>query len=265
VVRWTRTRTQMRAALSRAKEQGEPLVVVADALRRAMRLVKPKKEREAWESIDQVRQALLRRTDFIEEIDYGAGLSGQQCSPEKQRSGVIIRNRVNETTSYSKERHWVEILFYLARARRPRKVLEMGTCVGISGSYIAKALQLNGNGRLWTLEGSPASAALARETFAKVGVAEWVVLLVGPFHQTLMPCLANSGPFDFVFVDGHHDGQATIGYFEQIENRLAPEAIVVFDDITWSSDMARAWTAISSRGLVRGRLPLRGMGILVTH
>jgi predicted O-methyltransferase YrrM len=117
----------------------------------------------------------------------------------------------------------------------------MGTSVGLSGAYIATALKANGSGKLITLEGCPSTAKLAEDTFLAVGVADMVSLIVGPFQSTLAGVLEEQSPFGLVFIDGHHQREPTLAYFEQIRAHLSPEAVVIFDDIRWSEGMREAW------------------------
>ena len=54
-----------------------------------------------------------------------------------------------------------------------------------------------------------------------------------------------------VFIDGNHRYEATLKYFELLKNNLSNNAIVVFDDIHWSSGMRRAWREIcTQKGIV---------------
>lgn len=220
-------------------------------------------DRELWEQIEGVRATLIVRTDVIEEVDYGAGSPGQQYSEDEQRKGVVTTTAVSTLAGFSKAAPWAQLLFHLTCARRPARALEMGTCVGISGSYIAGAMRQIGDGHLWTIEGSPATARLAQQTFSTLNLEKHVTSVVGPFHQTLGPCLTEYGPFDLVFIDGHHDGKATIDYFKLIRAHLSPHAILIFDDIAWSEEMANAWHDISTDAAVQGQMRLGGMGAIV--
>ena len=51
---------------------------------------------------------------------------------------------------------------------------------------------------------------------------------------------------DYAFIDGHHDQDATIDYFRQIKPHLSPNAVLVFDDISWSDGMKKAWKTIKN-------------------
>jgi predicted O-methyltransferase YrrM len=113
-------------------------------------------------------------------------------------------------------RPWGDVLFQIVRASQPTAALELGTCVGLSGSYIASAIKLNNRGHLWTIEGMIDSAKVASETFSVLGVSNRVTQIVGRFSDKLDSAF-QSGPFSLVFIDGHHDGDATIDYYTRIK------------------------------------------------
>ena len=131
------------------------------------------------------------------------------------------------------------LLFHLVRALDARRCLELGTCVGVSGAYLATAMQLAGDGRLVSLEGHPDRAEVARDSWSRLGL-ENAEVVVGRFHQTLPRVL--TGPVvDLAFIDGDHDGQATVGYVTAIREASSPGTVLVLDDIDWSRDMRGAW------------------------
>jgi predicted O-methyltransferase YrrM len=157
----------------------------------------------------------------------------------------------------SKRPFWCRFLYRLVRSTQPKRCLELGSCVGISASYIAAAMKENGFGKLTTLEGSPSLADIARQTLAGLGLGNAQVV-TGRFSDTLPGVLGHS-QFDFVFIDGHHDRDATIQYFEQI----LPHATgtIVFDDITWSQGMLEAWAVVSRHARVKSASQLRSIGV----
>ena len=107
------------------------------------------------------------------------------------------------------------LLHKLLRKTKSVSCLELGTCLGISASYQAAALELNGAGRLITMEGAAPVAALAQQTVDKLGHGR-VTIEVGRFQDTLDGVLAANKPFDYAFIDGHHDGPATVDYYNRI-------------------------------------------------
>jgi predicted O-methyltransferase YrrM len=257
-----RHRAAVRSALFDVNSKSNSLSAVKRALEQAHSGNATTLERAAWKRIENRRRELSEQTDTVQDIDYGAGYANSEYTEDQQRSGVVSTISVSELVSFSKYSVWAEVLYHLTKALRPQRVLEMGTCVGISGSYIAAALQLNNQGRLWTIEGSPATAALAQQTFQVLGLNDRITSLVGPFHDILQPCLKEQGSFDLVFVDGHHDGKATVRYFHQLKPHLSANAVVVFDDIIWSAGMAQAWREISADPVVKDSVALGGMGAI---
>lgn len=198
-------------------------------------------EQAIFARIESRRAALLADSTAIERVDYGV-LSDGSSNPEH---GVPMKTTVAKVARASKSAPWCELLFHLVRKRRPEHVLEMGTCVGMSASYIAAALTANARGKLVTIEGASSVAELARETFRQLGYSKQVEVTEGPFHRSLEPAIRAWAPLDLVFVDGHHDGEATVRYFELIRKHSGREALLLFDDIRWSASMREAWHTIS--------------------
>ena len=147
---------------------------------------------------------------------------------------------VSQVVKASKPPKWCLHLYHLIRQLKPTVCLELGTCVGISAAYTATALSANQNGgRLTTMEGGSGRAERSRETLRKLG-CDNAEVVAGLFIDTLPGVLSRIGTIDFAFIDGHHDPDATLSYFEMIFPHLASHAVLAFDDIYWR-DMAQAW------------------------
>ena len=159
---------------------------------------------------------------------------------------------------------WGTFLFGLVRQFRPSAVIELGTAYGISSAYLAAALILNGEGgRLMTLEGDRELATQARKNLEAVGLAERVEVVQGFFQKTLRPLLDRVGTVDMVFIDGHHDEQATLTYTTQCLTHMPRGGVLVYDDIRWSAGMIRAWKRICERIERSGGFDFYRMGVLV--
>ncbi len=197
--------------------------------------------------IEDLRSELLASEEPLEVLDFGAGGADLELTPEEMASGrVLTSTRAEVCRVTSKPATWARVLFRLARERRPVSCLELGTSLGISTAYQATALELNGAGRIISLEGAPAVAGLARENLSRLGLTQRAEVRVGRFEDTLPAALADAAPLDYVFVDGHHDERATLAYFETIVPATAPGALLAFDDVEWSAGMRRAWQAIAN-------------------
>ncbi|HMJ77212.1 MAG TPA: class I SAM-dependent methyltransferase [Iamia sp.] len=132
----------------------------------------------------------------------------------------------------------------LIAATGARSVVEMGTAVGISSAYLAAALETGGGGRVITLDLSPERHAVARDLHERLGLEARVEARTGHFAATLDEALADAAPIDVLFVDGHHQHEPTVQYYEQARPHLAPGAVVIFDDIRWSDGMRQAWAEV---------------------
>lgn len=153
------------------------------------------------------------------------------------------------------------VLFHAAASWRPRSVLEMGTCVGVSAAYQASAQLLSSGGRLVGLEAYDGRAERARSLWAECGLAE-VEVRVGRFADTLPKALVD-GPFDYVFVDGNHSAASTRSYVEAVSTVADPGALLVLDDITYSDGMRAAWHDVRHRPDVVASADLGKIGLAV--
>src|SRR5690625_648530 len=196
--------------------------------------------------------------------DLAAGNSPEGESPGKgeisvKGEGSKIEN-IRDVTFASVKPSYGQMLYALVRDFKPQQCLELGTCLGISSAFIASALQLNGGGSLVTFEGSASRSGYAQSVLKELEL-ENIEHVVGPFQQTLVPQLKNYRALDFCYIDGHHDGKATVSYFESILPLLTEGAVVVIDDITWSGGMKEAWSEIKSREEVALSVDTYMMGI----
>jgi len=156
---------------------------------------------------------------------------------------------------------WCILLLRLVRELEPESALELCTGFGISGSYQAAALELNGRGHLTTLEGSEEWARSAVEGFAELGL-DRVESTVGPIAETLAEEAARLAPLDFVFIDAEHQEQATLDHFETLRPHLAEGAVIVLDDADWPGVRA-AFRAIQEDELVSSSALVGRLGFLV--
>lgn len=216
-------------------------------------------EREWIDRIQEMRTRLSGSKEVIELKDFGAGSS--IATPGKIDEGKSLFRTVGEICRNSSiSRTWGSMLFQIVRHTRPSVCLELGTSLGISASYLGAACALNGNGSVLTLEGASSLAELARRNHISLGL-NMVTVIPGRFQDTLQAALSGNHPVDFVFIDGHHDRDATIKYFAQIKPFLSNRAVVLFDDILWSRGMRQAWRDIRRNAGSSVTLDLMRMGV----
>jgi caffeoyl-CoA O-methyltransferase len=117
------------------------------------------------------------------------------------------------------------LLQLLLRLVGARKIVEVGTLVGYSGIWMARALPPGG--RLYTVEADPRHAELAQRHFEAAGVADRVEVRVGPADEVL-PGLSGEGPFDAVFIDADK-GRYPI-YGRWAKDHLRPGGLLLGDN-----------------------------------
>ena len=212
--------------------------LVAAALRDVL-IDAPSKGEQIWiEAIENRRHELKQSTDAVTFTDYGVGPTQETYASDD------VSRPVSEMAMGRREN--VLLLFALIRRANPETVIELGTSAGISAAYQSVALTLNDNGgELVTIEGAQPIGSTAQETFDHIGL-ECVSLVCGTFRKELPDVLDGTGEIDMIFIDGHHDEQATWDYFEMVAPHLSEDALVVFDDINWSAGMARVWDRLRS-------------------
>lgn len=201
-----------------------------------------------WERIEReieaYREELKRSERVLEVLDFGAGSPEAKRSEEEMSAGVRVNVPLKDMARIGIKGAAARRLSEIIKAQESRVILELGTCCGFSSAYMSKAAP---EANIHTIEGAPEIAKIALETRAKLGV-ENVVQHVGRFVDVLPDLLPKIAPLDFVFIDGHHDKEATIGYFRQILPFMREGGVMVFDDITWSEGMKEAWHTILASG-----------------
>lgn len=255
-------RLKGRAQLRSVTVTGEAPLRVLTALQSAT-ASRPSPEEAAWITrIEKLRSLLASSPAVMEIDDFGAGPAHAYDTGAVDTVHRVSRT-LGQMTGSSKPPAWAYLLFRLARELKPMSVIELGACVGISACYQAAALELNGAGRLVTLEGADVLAARSSRSIEEMGLAHRAQVRLGRFTDTLPDVVDEYAPVDMAFIDGHHVEQATLDYAEQILGRASDEALVIFDDIRWSAGMERAWQTVVDDDRYALTVEMRQLGLAV--
>lgn len=199
-----------------------------------------------FKSIEQLRAALLRNNDSITVTDFGAG-SKVLAQPSRK-----IKHIANSALSPKK---YCILLYHLSVYCKANTILELGTSLGISTAYLSLA-----SDQVVTIEGDEQTAVTARQNWENLGLNN-IRLMKGEFENVLkLPECRQS--FDLVFIDGHHQKEATLSYLDRIKPLLAAESVIVMDDINWSPEMQEAWLIAQSDPTFCFSVDLFRMGLL---
>ena len=149
------------------------------------------------------------------------------------------------------------MLHLCAREFKAAAILELGSCAGISGSYLALAPACR---RLVTIEASRALASLAERTLSQVSPRGEVHNgFVEDVLPKVLPTFENG--IDLAFIDARHERQATLSYWLELRPFLNDRAVIVFDDIRWSRGMWKAWNTVRQQAGLSCTLDLGRLGI----
>jgi predicted O-methyltransferase YrrM len=159
-------------------------------------------------------------------------------------------------TSSSKGKY-ADLLFKLVNYYQPNRILEMGTSLGFGTYHLAAG---NVNGKVMSIDACANTQHIAKSSLQKLQFDN-VDFFNGTFSHFFE--FYTGGEFDFVFVDGHHDGNALIEYMTTLENFTHDNTIFVLDDIRWSNSMKDAWRALIKMEKYHVSIDLFRMGILI--
>lgn len=172
---------------------------------------------------------------------------------------------IGNACGVSKRPRPARLLYLLTKALDARNVIELGTNVGISSAYIAAAQQVRGQGgQVTTLDASSYRQRLARTIHENLALDN-IGYVEGLFTDTLTPTLEKIGTVDLAFIDGHHQYQPTLDYFNILFNFSTPETVFVFDDIRWSDGMAKAWAEMQADTRLGFIADVTSVGVCVRH
>ncbi len=119
------------------------------------------------------------------------------------------------------------LLYSLVLINRPKTILELGTSLGFSTLWLALGARELG-AHVHATEVFPEKAALAKENFAKAGVADLITLHEKDILDTLQNW-DNTTDIDFVFMDA--DKQRYSDYFDLIFPRMTLRGVMVVDNV----------------------------------
>ena len=166
-------------------------------------------ETEIFETVDEYIQNLVGAEDEILKATY---------------------NSANEANipPISVSANQGKFLQVLAKTCNAKKILEIGTLVGYSTIWMARALPKNG--KLISLEFEPLHARVAKNNIEKAGLSSIVEIRVGKAIDILPQLEASKeGPFDMIFIDA--DKPPYTEYFQWALKLSRPGTLIVADNV----------------------------------
>lgn len=192
----------------------------------------------AFASIESLRSELKNSSRLISIEDLGAG-SRVNASPERTVKDIARKSLQSP--------FWCQFFYRLIRYYGHKNILELGTSLGITTSYLATAAP---DGKVWTIEGCKNTLDVARDNFKALHLQN-VIMVNGNIDLCLENTLKRTGPLDFVLFDANHRYRPTLDYFERCYSRAGENTVFVYDDIYWSAEMKKAWKEICQDPRIR--------------
>ncbi len=185
--------------------------------------------RHTFPEIDSKRRELSSNKSSLEVADFGAG---SLVSDTKSRKVKEMYN----SASISKKQG--ELFNRLVKHLQPKTILELGTHLGVSGLYFLDGTDAH----LTTIEACENTQNLAKRTLSTY--SDRLTMVLGTFRTRLPDVLNSQTSIDLMYVDGNHDFENTIWHFESLLKHVNENSVMIFDDINWTEDMAKAWEQI---------------------
>jgi predicted O-methyltransferase YrrM len=208
-----------------------------------------KKQYPVYDSIEKERDELLADDRYINVTDLGAG---SLVNNNKQKKISDITLNALKTPKLAK------LLYRLAASVKPANIMELGTCLGVTTLYLQAAAP---GAEVYTFEGCPETAGVAKDVFERAGVND-INVITGNFDDTLPNIIAGMDKLDFVYIDGNHQRDATLKYFEWCLPKVHENTMLIFDDIYWSEGMKEAWAQIKAHPRVTATVDLFWIGLV---
>lgn len=232
----------------------------------------------AYETLKDFRRSLLKDKGVINVTDFGAG--SRVFRSDTRRVSEITKN-----AGISRKR--ARLLNRLVRYLEVKNALELGTSVGLGTAAMAAGNEL----QVTSIEGCPETANIAMEKFRKFGLDSIELKvgrfeeILGDRRllnrsQALDSRLSESGAgskdsltsgsssthtgqlpneysnrstpkYDLIYIDGNHQKEATLRYFQELLPMVHNDSVMIFDDIHWSLQMEEAWEEIKEHSAVK--------------
>lgn len=136
-----------------------------------------------------------------------------------------------------------DMLRYLLRTERPKRVLEVGTAIGYSALFMKSCLPKKSY--IKTIEKVQMRLVEAKKNFATYDKEGMITLLEGDATEVLHRLAENGEQFDFIFMDAAK-GQY-MNFLPDVQKLLADGGTLVSDNIFHEGDVLESRYAVTRR------------------
>ena len=134
------------------------------------------------------------------------------------------------------------LLYLLAQISGAKRIFEMGSAIGYSTIWLARAA--GPDAQIYYTDGDSENAARARDNFCRGGVEDRIKLLVGDAVELIDTV---TGDFDLIFIDvDKPQYPAALG---KAVPRLRSGGLLITDNVLWSGRTARPAKDVRTRAI----------------
>jgi predicted O-methyltransferase YrrM len=205
---------------------------------------------KGYDRLSEFGRELAKSKTLLHVTDLGSGSRMGQLNKSSKKVQSMLRH-----AGASKKRQ--QLLYRLGAYFKPAQILELGTHLGMGTTALCLGAKPK---RLITVEGCPETAQYTQNNFVRWGSnnpeLSTIELINNNFEDFLNEFKnlqdfpdsktghSTQGIFDLIYLDGHHDGPATLHYFESLKKYIRDTSVLIIDDIHWSAGMSAAWQQI---------------------
>lgn len=233
---------------SQNNSQNDIVSIIFETLKQVKNQQFTTEDKIIFENLRAYRNQLAQSEEIIDYAIFG------------YEEKVKVKDTVNRASSPEK---WCQFHYLLTKNLHAKTYVEIGTNLGVSGSYIISALKSHKHIHFVTLEGAPKLCEISEAQFSKILDPKNFTLLKGLYQDTFPQLLEMPLIFDMAFIDGNHLYQPTLEYFRNLKPKMADSAVYIFDDIYLNDEMVKAWKEIQNDPDVNYTIDLFKLGIVV--
>jgi predicted O-methyltransferase YrrM len=194
------------------------------------RICVPERHFLVFDRIEEQRALLWQDHTSLHYADPGAG--SRAAKGERSVHDIALKSlQLPEVCRF---------LFQLSLHMGYKKMLELGTSLGVTTAYLASTSR---SAEVITIEGARPVAERATVVWKNLSI-ENICSITATFNEALPEVIAKSTSFDLVYIDGHHLKDPTLRYFRLVWPKVSRPGCVVMDDIYWSAEMTEAWKEV---------------------
>lgn len=136
----------------------------------------------------------------------------------------------------------LRLLITWIKLKQPKKILEIGTFVGVSSLYMAQ--NMPDDSSIITIEKFDEFAEIAKTNISNNNMDDKIDIIVGDALEVIQSFKQNE-EFDFIFLDG--DKGMYDEYFKLLDPMLKKGGIIIVDDILFHGDLLND-TQVTEKG-----------------